>query len=77
MFNKIRSTIQNSKILSRSIEFLTGPPHPETMLGRWKIKKGSDKILSTMANHDHCGVCGTPDKVSYSEIIKSHKNQRL
>ena len=75
MFNKIRSTIQNSKILSRkhhgkSIEFLTGTPRPETMLGRWKI-------LSTMANHDHCGVCGTPDTVSYSEIIKSHKNQRL
>ena len=67
----IRTTIQKYKLLSsKSIEFITGMPSSETMLGRWKIKKGSDKILSTMANHDHCGVCGTPDKISYNEIIK-------
>ena len=74
MLNQIRSTIQKSNLLSsKSIKFLTGVQRSETMLGRWNIKKGDDKILATNANHDHCGVCGTPDKVSYNEIVKLHK----
>ena len=45
-----------------------------SLLGRWRINYGSDELLKqTMANHDHCGSCGAPDKISYDEIMRLNK----
>jgi len=45
---------------------------PKVPLGRWTINydDNSELIKQTLASHDHCGACGTPENVVYEEIIK-------
>lgn len=49
------------------------------LLGRWQMHYNeSDIIKQNLANHDHCGCCGTPSNIKYPEELelKIKKNEK-
>lgn len=68
----LRKVIKTINKISTSSEKL--------FLGRWNIAYGKPTMIKqTFANHDHCGCCGTPDMVSYKNILEkeSFKKESL
>lgn len=51
---------------------------PNVPLGRWKIDYGNDEIIKqTLASHDHCGCCGTPENIKYEKILENYVKNKV
>lgn len=48
----------------------------QILLGRWNITNEKTNLVKlSMANHDHCGTCGTP--ITLNESIQQTQPQKI